>query len=653
MKLPLTLRETPQSITVITRQQMDDFGLNTVHEVLRSTSSVYVEKIGMETAYYSRDFYMQNQYDGIANPAYSTTSPGISLDSAFLDHVEIQQGAAGLLTGAGEPGGTINLVRKRPTENFQAQVEAELGSWEKKRLVGDISGPLTQSGVLRGRAVVVSDESDSFIDYAYDDKKAFYGVLEVVPSAETKIGLGLQYQKDKYRMGFGTIANPIDGSDLGLSRSAFFGEPHRSSEDENLNAFLYFEQKLPNDWMFKANYAHNRFEQDFFRGIPFEGASYNSANFLATGDGFELWRSLRTSKTEVDTVDTHASGPVQLLGRRHEVALGFNGAESKSCGASRDLGPDVPFNAYTHRPSELPVYGKPDVDCGDMDKTRQHGVWGVARLNIADPLKVILGARVTWYEFTDGNGVKTMEENAVFSPYAGIIYDLNEQLSVYASYSDIFKPQTEKDRTGSVLEPIVGANYEAGIKGEFFNKRLNAAAAVFRLEQTNLATQDDDFGISQLCDDWYCYYASGKVITEGVDLSLNGALSSNWNVNVGYTFSNSEYATGEDKGERYLPRVPKQIFRIASTYRIPGSNWTVGGNLRAQSATSQTRGNLTIKQGGFALVGLMAKYQINAQAEVSITANNVLDRKYRYPNNVTYSHYGEPRSVFASVKYRF
>jgi outer membrane receptor for ferric coprogen and ferric-rhodotorulic acid len=99
-----------------------------------------------------------------------------------------------------------------------------------------------------------------------------------------------------------------------------------------------------------------------------------------------------------------------------------------------------------------------------MDRTRQHGAWGVARLNIADPLKIILGARVSWYEFRNTEGVQTMEENAVFSPYAGIIYDLNEQLSVYASYSDIFKPQTAMDRTGSVLEPIIGANYEAGIK---------------------------------------------------------------------------------------------------------------------------------------------------------------------------------------------
>jgi outer membrane receptor for ferric coprogen and ferric-rhodotorulic acid len=438
-KLPLTLRETPQSITVITRQQMDDFGLNTVNEVLENTSSVYVEKRGFSTVYQSRGFYLQNQYDGIANPTeQGSDAISVSPDSAFLDHIEVQQGAAGLLTGAGEPGGTLNLVRKRPTETFQAQVEAEFGSWDKKRLVGDISGPLTQSGVLRGRLVVVSDESDSFVDYVFDNKKAFYGILELVPNTDTKIGLGLQYQKDKYRS-FPGIPTAPDGRDLGLSRSTFFGDPYNSAEREDLSAFLSFEQKMPNDWLLKANYAHNKVEGDFPTGVAL--GTLNAA----TGDGMFVLRYRDASEARADSVDVYASGPVALLGRRHEIAFGANGVERKSgYFIGPDSGPDSDFNIYTYHPSELPVYGKPDMDYGDLDRTRQHGIWGVARLNIVDPLKVILGARVSWYEYRNTEGVQTMKENGVFSPYAGIVYDLDQQLSVYASYSDIFKETLNK-----------------------------------------------------------------------------------------------------------------------------------------------------------------------------------------------------------------
>jgi outer membrane receptor for ferric coprogen and ferric-rhodotorulic acid len=652
-KLPLTLRETPQSITVITRQQMDDFGLNTIGDVLENTSSVHVERRRFYTVYESRGYQMQNKYDGIANPRNTeegqVSASAIPPDSAFLDHVEVQQGAAGLLTGAGLSGGTINLVRKRPTETFQAQVEAEFGSWDKKRLVGDISGPLIQSGLLRGRAVVVSDESNSFIDYVYGNKKAFYGILEIAPSADTKIDLGLQYQKDRYRPSYGVPVIPGNGRDLGLSRSTYFRDPYRSSENGNLSAFLYFEQKLPGDWVIKADYAHSQLDKEVF------GTSLGGTLNSVTGDGLSISRFREVFKIEADTVDTYVSGPAQFFGRRHEFALGVNGSKHTFCSTYKDTGPDVPINIYTHHPSDLPAYGKPSLDC-DADgvrKTRQHGVWGVARLNIADPLKVILGARVSWYDYRDGIWNVTMKENGVFSPYGGIVYDLNKQFSVYASYSDIFESQNAKDRTGNVLKPVVGSNYEIGIKGEFLNKRLNAAAAIFRLEQTNLAEVDENFGISPLCDDWYCYNAAGKVISQGVDLSLNGALSSNWNINLGYTFTNHEYATGESKGERYDPCFPKQIFRISTTYKIPGSSWTVGGNLRAQSGIYSTSGVTTIKQSGFALLGLMAKYQINTQAEVRITANNVFDRKYRYPNMLNYTHYGEPRSIFASVKYTF
>jgi outer membrane receptor for ferric coprogen and ferric-rhodotorulic acid len=639
-KLPLSLRETPQTVTVITRQQMDDFGLNTVTEVLQNTSTVNVIRAGTSNLYYSRGFAMQVGYDDMANPSVLGLGlSGASPDSAFFDHVEIQQGAAGLLTGAGEPGGTINMIRKRPTETFQGQVEAELGSWDRRRLVGDLSGPLTQSGALRGRVVLVSEDSDSYVDYSFSDKKALYGVIEARPTASTKIGASLQYQKNRFNHSLGYPTAP-DGSDLGWSRSTYFGTPDGWKREETTRTTLYLEQRFLEDWVFKANYTHSVDKWDVIYA-----SQWGTPN-VATGDGMSAWAVNQRDKTVGNALEMFAQGTGLLFGRRHEFALGANGSESKGWGVSAD-GPDIPFNIYTEH--DKGPYMNVHLTYDDPDKTRQYGVFGVARLNIADSLKVILGARVSWYAYWNPAGEKTMDEKAVFSPYAGIIYDLNERFSVYASYSDIFKPQTAKDRSGSVLEPVVGANYEAGIKGEFFNKRLNAAAAIFRLEQTNRAETDDDFGVSPICDNWYCSYASGKVISEGVDLSLNGALSPNWNVGASYTYLKSEYATGEQKGDRYETRNPQHAFRLSSTYRIPATNWMVGGSLRAQSETHRT----TIKQSGFSLLDLMARYQINKQAEVSFNASNVFDRKYRSPNLHNGTYYGEPRRLALNLKYFF
>jgi outer membrane receptor for ferric coprogen and ferric-rhodotorulic acid len=650
MKLPLTLRETPQTITVITRQQIEDFGLDTVDEVLQNTSSVSVWKGALGSGYYSRGFSMQNQYDGMVSP---TTGVGIGWlgtstpDTAFIDHVEIQQGAAGLMVGAGTPGGTLNMVRKLPTETFQAQAEVGYGSWDRRRLVGDISGPLTQSGALRGRVVLLSEDSDSYVDYGFTDKKGFYGVIEALPTDKTKIGLSLQYQKSRINeviMGYPTAP---DGSDLKWSRSTFFGDPKGGVTDENTFVSLYLEQRLTENWLLRGAYSHSIDDRNSVFASQFGTLD------IATGDGLQAWGVHQRQKIVGDSVDVYVRGKEHLFGRLHEFALGFNGSNVKQW-RTGSSGPYIPFNIYTYHPSAMPHHN-PHLSLGDTDpdKTRQRGVWGVARLSLADSLTLILGTRVSWYGYWNTSGVQTKEETGVVTPYGGIVYDLNKQLSVYASYSDIFNPQTAMDRNGNILEPVVGANYEVGIKGEFFNKRLNTAAAIFRLEQTNLAETDADFGNPNgVCSGW-CSIAQGKVISEGVDLSLNGALSSHWNVGAGYTYVKSEYATGDEKGDRYLPRNPVHAFRLSTTYRIPGSNWMVGGNLRAQSAVYALHGTAKIKQSAYSLLGLMAKYRINDQAEVSITADNVFDKRYRYPALTNVTQYGEPRRVFANLKYWF
>ena len=209
--------------------------------------------------------------------------------------------------------------------------------------------------------------------------------------------------------------------------------------------------------------------------------------YLATGAGMFTAAINQREKSTGDTLEAYVEGSGNLLGRRHEFVLGVNGLEKETRSATAmAVSGIVPFNIYSYDPSSLMPYVNVHPAYGEPDKTRQYGVFGVARLNIADPLKLILGARMSWYGYWNTAGEKTLEEKAIFTPYGGIVYDLTERFSVYVSYSDIFRPQTAMNRSGNVLDPVVGANYEAGIKGEFFNKRLNAAAAIFRLEQTNL-----------------------------------------------------------------------------------------------------------------------------------------------------------------------
>lgn len=631
-KLHLSPRETPQTVSVVTSQQMQDFGMTSVDDAVKTVSGVFFADQGNNGAYYmSRGFEMQTQYDGAPNPiGISNNNTNPQIESAFLDRVEVLQGAAGLLTGAGQPGGTINMVRKRPTETFQASAEAQLASWDGRRIVGDVSGPLTESGRIRGRVVAVADNSHSFIDYAYRNRRAVYAVAEADLTPTTTLDASVQYQQDTGRMPLGAPF-AADGSEPGISRSVFWGDAgQRTTKDYTLTT-LGLTQRLAGDWQAKATFIHDRTNSDISRYSYVRGELD-----MTTGDGLVLARQARVPQDlSSNAADLHASGPFQWFGRKHEAAFGLNGSTMRRTYMGTGNVPRLPINVHTFDPSALGDIPGATPYSGD-GKTTQLGAYGVARFSLTDALKLITGVRVSNYKEENLlTGRTNSKESGVINPYAGLIYDLNAQVSVYASYSDIFTPQTQKTANGDNVKPIVGCNYEAGIKSELLNKRLNVSAAVFRLEQTNRARRDESIvpDPANACGGT-CYVAADKVVSQGIDLGAGGEIATGWNVAAGYTYSGSKYASGAMDGERYGPQLPRHSLRLSTAYQLPGTGWTLGGNLSARSKLYRTDTSwdtgapYTVRSGGLVLVGLMAKYQINPKAELMLAVSNLFDRTY-------------------------
>ncbi len=650
-KLALSPRETPQTLTVVTRQKMEDFSLDSVEEALESTSTIFIQRQGGDGAqYFSRGFRLQSQYDGMPNPlgiGEDNFSP--SPDSAFLDRVEILQGAAGLTSGAGEPGGTINLVRKRPTEQFQAHAEAQFGSWNKRRLVGDISAPLIKSGKIRGRVVAFTDHRDSFTDYVFDNREGIYGIVEADLSDTTMLAASVTYQRNKFNNHYGVPMAP-DGSDLGLPRSSFFGVSNGDSTRKNVNYTFNLDQRLAGNWRLRAAFTHARTDVD---NVPSNlGGTLN----VGTGAGLRIFSALQQRETDANVFDAYLTGPLEMFGRTHELAFGASASKLNYRNRMTDyVRNDININNFDRTSVTRPVGEFPDWTTGDT--TQQQAMYGVARLNLTNSLKWILGGRVSWYEFK-AEGVRDQKEDAVFTPYTGLVYDINQSYSLYASYSDIFKPQSSRTAQGSTVKPVVGRNFELGVKGEFMQKRLNLSAAVFKLEQTNLAEVDPSvpFDEGNICKG-NCYTAAGLVVSKGIDLGVNGELAKGWQIGAGYTYVKSEYRTGDQSGMPYLSYAPNHILRAYTTYRIPGSGWTLGGSVRVQSKVFTRTEDFYIQQKAYAVVGIMAKYQINRQAEVGININNLFDRRY-YDSVGSYSTkleniYGAPRHIAVNFRYVF
>lgn len=663
-KLPLSLRETPQAVSVITRQRLDDQDLRTLDQVVQATPGLRSSgSRPSNNEFFSRGFPVTNlMYDGLATTYNSDWVT--NADMAPFDRVEVVRGATGMMQGSGEPSAAINMVRKRPTREFQGSVKGSIGSWDDYRSELDLSGPLNQSGSWRGRFVGAYQDKQGFQDYTGKERSVFYAISELDLSENTTWTVGASNQNDNINTNWGGLPVNRDGSHLDVPRSTNLGYSWGFQDIDTTTLFTELDHRLDNDWRLHLAASKSWSDYKLLGAVLEHYAAYQQRIFNQRHDYDQYsW-------------DLNATGPFALMGREHELVVGASKrqvTDNVSGGTLvRVIGSSI-GNWNTNAGSRPLV---PQLYTQD-EKTTQEGLYLTTRLNLADPLKLILGARLDWYKsdalYSDGasyyipDNVTDVKIVRNVTRYAGVIYDLDEQHSVYASYTDIFKPQTQKTVDGGTLDPIVGENYELGIKGEYFDKALNASATLFMTDQLNRAAPVDVVCTGRATGST-CYEASGKVRSQGIELELSGALSENWQVAAGYTFAQAKYKNDADKskeGRLFDSDIPRHMFKLSTTYQLPGDlhRWRVGGNLYSQSSifnkgTSQIYGHYHIEQGAYAIVGLMAGYQISDNLDTQLNINNLFDRKYYTGlamNNSwsPYDVYGEPRSFSVSAKYSF
>ncbi|PVZ42721.1 TonB-dependent siderophore receptor [Pseudomonas sp. CC120222-01a] len=649
-KLPLSMRETPQAVTVITRQRMDDQAMTSINDVVKATPGLFLDYSNGpgRQSYSARGFDIDNlMYDGIPS-GYTGYIVGAQPNLAMFDRVEVVRGATGLVTGAGNPSAAINLVRKRPLAEQKVTLTGAAGSWDDYRGEVDASSPLNDSGTLRGRVVASYRDANSYIDDVEEDHGLFYAVTEADLSDDTSLMLGFSHQKDKTNYFWGAMPTALDGHHMGFSRSYNPGSDWENKDQQIDTVFAELRQRLANDWKLQvnANYAQ---QQATFTG------SYQSR---WAGLQAPISRTVYQSKHQENQagLDAFVSGPFDLLGRSHELVVG----------ASKRIY-DMDTRNYSPYDTNWPLNGsKPNfVHTGNQrEVTTQDGVYITTRLNLADPLKLILGGRLDWYDYDnrDGDGDYKVTRNV--TKYAGLIYDLDDHHSVYVSYSDIFTPQSSKDISGTPVKPIVGKNYEVGIKGEYFGGALNASIALFRIDQENRATQV----FVADCPQTSCYEASGEVRSQGIDMELQGALTPNWQVGGGYTYARAhtikDAANPANVNQRFDTDTPEHMFKLNTVYHFQGplEKLRVGGNISWQSRiyndfTVADGSEYRLIQGSYAVTDLMAGYRVNQNLDLQLNANNVFDRKYysAIASSVDYAGdtWGAPRNMMLTAKYSF
>lgn len=656
--LTLSLRETPQSVTVITRERMDDAGINTLGEAIAQAPGIVFQPMGAPIGGYAPLYargYQVNSFmlDGMPVSSAAISAGGgwqglSNVDSAVYDSVTVVRGATGLLTGAGDPSATVALTRKRPTQEFQASVSQSLGTWQQRRTVGDVGGPLNQAGTLRGRLVGAYEAGHGWKEGYRYDKYVGYGVLEADLSSRTLATLALELSDDDARgaapyTGYGL--SDVDGNPTPFGRSDNSATDWSRYGSRRIGLTAALEHRLGDDWKARLAYHRNWLK---------DSQSFGLASGWPEADGtYGLHLRSYRRKNDVDSMQAKLDGRYELWGRKHEFVAGFNGSREDQRAPVWHMDFDSIVNVYTWNRQ----FPEPDwsslYEWGWRDKVEQYGVYAATRLRATAQLSVLAGGRWTRWRsrsFDETGGVTDdRKEKGVFTPYLGLVYDLTPDFSAYASYTTIFNPQSYRDVDGRLLDPETGKNFEAGLKGEWFGGLLNASAAVFQVRKNNLAVPDDG-NLTPTGDD--AYRAEDDAEGRGWELEVAGEPIEGWRVQGGYT----RMVTRDSSGARLNNDQPKRLFKLFTTWTPAGlSRLTVGGGVTWQSETWTDWVDASWRelytQKSYAVVNLMARYAFSEQLMLTVNLNNVFDEAYR--TDVSGHDYGAPRNVYATLRYRF
>lgn len=664
-KTAQSIRETPQSVTVMTRQVMDDKNLTTLDKVMAKTPGLTFSQRNFGAhVYQSRGFVLGEEsylMDGVPGQAYTVTG-WLPPDMAIYDRVEVLRGAAGLLVGAGEPGGVVNMVRKRPTAEPRFSVTTRAGSWDNYRLDLDGSSKLNDAGTLRGRFVAAYEDKGSYLDQKHSRTPLLYGIVEGDLSDDTTLTFSLRRQTGRID-GYSIFGLPrySNGRALDVSRSTSLVQDWNRHETEMNEAFVELDHRFNDNWTSTTSftYSDGGFEQDlaYARGaidpVTQTGSTFRGVQF----------RDLSVSSK---SVDSHIDGSFDAFGLSHQITVGANWSQQHIVDKMADIfysvADRVPVDVFDVDHHAFAKPARPDwTSITDLVDER-YGLYANTRLHLSEPLSLIIGARVSWFNYdfdykrqvySNSNDYVTKESGQV-TPFVGLIYDIDQNWSWYASYADIFSPQGNyRDLGGAALDPAIGSNYETGIKGELFDKRLNVSAAFFYVKQEDLMVEDvANSGQCMSNDQWGTCYINGTIQrSKGIDLEASGELLPGLQVLAGYTYN----LTRSSSGGPVASETPKHLARVSSSYTLPGE-WdrlTIGAGVSAQSRyENETATGRKYGASGRAIWDARIGWKLDQHWQVSLVGENLFDRKYYVAADGLdrVNLFGEPRNYMLTLR---
>jgi len=657
-KTSLTIRETPQAISIITEQSIEArFAQDTISAVELS-SGVSPGSVA-PGAFAGRGFRgdrfaMRGQAGSLRSDGFSFGGSLSSFDPAAFERIEVIKGPAGFY-GQGSLGGFINLVRKKPKGEFAANVSSQVGSFDTYRLDADVTGPLDDERHLRGRVNAGYSDAGSFVDGVETQTRL------IAPSIEAQIGERTRVLLQLWSQGTDYVPNPgvptrLRGDRIELAdvpRSLFFGVPSKEkSTEEILDAIVRVDHNLSDRWLASLLFQGSKDDTKLI---------FDNYGFDFAGQG-DVYMYANTQQVNQDRLasELRLEGSFDAFGREHQVLLGAerNRLQDEYQGSYAYLGP---ANLYARNFADAGVGNAdnltPFADARTI--TSNKAIYAQTVLSVTERTRLLISSRYDWAE-SDRNdrfrSTRSGQSDQALTNRIGLSHEFNDHFTGYAVWAQSFTPVAGTLRSGGLLKPETGTGYETGIKTEWLDGRLDATLSAYQQDLTNRPLDDPNNGAGQNFS-----ISAGLHRTRGVEAEINGSPLPGLTLGAAATWMTNEFMDRRDPnfGLSNDDSIGKQ-FSMHSSYELQsGALKGLGFSATFVSYGDREyigrRGIGQIYADGYERLDLGVAYNGFRNWELSMQVRNVLDETYleRASSTLIFNNfYGAPRAVLARVKYR-
>lgn len=657
-KTSTPLSETPRSVSVVTSQRIRDQKSQTLTDVLGYVPGIFAPPFAAGDSLAGDLFFIRGF--NATDYGYGLLRDGLrvqgnrydtSTEPYGLERVEIFRGPSSLLYGENAPGGLVNIVSKRPTAAPQGEVQLGYGSNNRRQLGVDVSGALNDSGNILGRMVMLGRNADTQTDHVPDDRIYIAPSLTLNFDDYNTLTLLANYQKDHTNMELGlpaagTLLNNPNGK---LSKDTMLGDPDWNTfERETWSTGYEFTHSFNDDWQFRQN---SRYMQSRITRHETWPGNLNNAGF---GTRLNVTAYDRFNKSMVYSLDNQLEGKFEVGGLENTVLFGGS-FDRTSFNQDWNAGFVGPIDIYN------PVYLRDPLTPIAVQNTlleqQMQGAYAQIQSKY-DHWLFLLGGRQDWVDsdFRDkvASASNISSEDRKFTYQGGVMYQFDNGLTPYVSYSTAFVPVQQISNSGAPLDPITSSQYEVGLKYEPIGWDTAFTASVYDLRK-----KDDTYFDATTST----YRQVGESRAKGVELELNSTLTPNLNVTAAYTYTDAritkDSATSLVK-DHQMTGVPRNQASVWAKYRfLEGSlkGLYAGGGVRYfDSAFAYTAPSLygKLDAGDVTLVDAAVGYQIDRNWTVDVNAKNVFDKEYVAGcNDAGRCYWGESRTLLGSITYNW